>query len=447
MNQIYEDFFRMLLSNSDRLQECVDELYSGDKFSNDDLNQIFGTLKKEGLISCQYANNRAWVRCITFAGKHYFDAEESDKPRLIELIDQASEVEKAFHTVGGEKGFPEVEEIHDTQVFQDWIQELTYELQQVFDATGDSFVKDTLDLVSHPFNGWRNRKDFTQIKGKLNAIKRNQSKYFPKDTVTGENMSNDKKPLIFISHSSANKDDVALLVELLRAIDLKPQQDIFCSSLPGYDIPIDTDIFEFLRSRFLEYKLHIFCIHSPEYYASAVSLNEMGAAWALKTEATSFLLPGFGFDGMKGVINDRSISIKLDHDIAEVKDKLNQLRKKLEQEFDLTPIPDITWETARDKFITEINRPKEQGQQPNEDIIELLKMVAATSDGVILTPSDLSSGTSIQVGDKVLASEYPNRREFAKWDAALKACIQNGFVEKKNKDFYVITNSGYKATE
>ena len=273
MKRIYEDFFRMLLSNSDHLQEYVNELYSGDEFANDDLNQIFGVLKQEGLISCQYADNRAWVRCITFAGKHYFDDEESDKPRLIELIDQVSEVEKAFHTVGGGKGFPEVEEIHDTQVFQDWIQELIYELQQVFDATGDSFVKDTLNLVSHPFNGWRDRKDFTQIKGKLNAIKQNQAKYLPKDTAIGDNMSNDKKPLIFISHSSANKGDVALLVELLRALDLKPQQDIFCSSLPGYDIPIDTDIFEFLRSRFLEYKLHIFCIHSPEYYASAVSLN------------------------------------------------------------------------------------------------------------------------------------------------------------------------------
>ena len=118
MNRLYEDFFRMLLSNSDRLQEYVNELYSGDEFNSDDLNQIFGVLKKEGLISCQYADNRAWVHSITFVGKHYFDDKESDNPRLIELIDHVSEVEKAFHTDGGGKGFREVEEIHDTQIFQ-----------------------------------------------------------------------------------------------------------------------------------------------------------------------------------------------------------------------------------------------------------------------------------------------------------------------------------------
>lgn len=84
----------------------------------------------------------------------------------------------------------------------------------------------------------------------------------------------------------------------------------------------------------------------------------MGVAWALKSKATSFLLPGFDFSDMKGVINGDRIAIKLDHDITEVKDKLNQLRKMLVEEFTLVPIPDITWEQARDNFIEEINRPK-----------------------------------------------------------------------------------------
>ena len=61
---------------------------------------------------------------------------------------------------------------------------------------------------------------------------------------------------------------------------------------------------------------------------------------------------------MKGVINGDRIAIKLDNDITEVKDKLNQLRKMLVEEFMLAPIPDITWEQARDNFIEEINCPK-----------------------------------------------------------------------------------------
>lgn len=81
-----------------------------------------------------------------------------------------------------------------------------------------------------------------------------------------------KIAIIFVSHSSQNKREVGLLVEMLRAINLQPQQDIFCSSLPGYDIPIGTEdrIFDFLRESFLRYDIHIFFVHSHEYYKSPV---------------------------------------------------------------------------------------------------------------------------------------------------------------------------------
>lgn len=36
-----------------------------------------------------------------------------------------------------------------------------------------------------------------------------------------------KKPLIFISHSSKNKDQVAKIADLLRSINLSPRRDIF----------------------------------------------------------------------------------------------------------------------------------------------------------------------------------------------------------------------------
>ena len=60
---------------------------------------------------------------------------------------------------------------------------------------------------------------------------------------------------------------------------------------------------------------------------------------------------------MKGVIGSDSIAIKLDGDQSEVKDRLNQLRRELETEFDISDNEDIIWEEARDKFIREINDP------------------------------------------------------------------------------------------
>lgn len=286
------------------------------------------------------------------------------KEDLIKLIDSQKDIENLFHKTDGNL-MSGTEKIHDVQEFQDWLMEIKFELQTIYDQFHDQYVWETINVCSKNMNGVTDRRIFSEIIGRLKVIRKNIKKYYPDDEKNYqegavEKMNGEKKSLIFISHSSENKEQVKLLAELLCTINLIPKEDIFCSSLPGYDIPINTEyrIFDFLRNRFLEYNIHIFFIHSTEYYKSAVSLNEMGAAWALKSKATSFLLPGFDFSDMKGVINGDRIAIKLDNDITEVKDKLNQLRKMLVEEFMLAPIPDITWEQARDNFIEEINCPK-----------------------------------------------------------------------------------------
>lgn len=378
---------------------------------------------------------------------------EGVKNDLIGLIDSKTNIENLFHTIGG-GSIPEMDIIYDIQEFQDWLMELKFELQDIYDRCHDQYIWETLRVCEKRMNGFNDKPIFSEISGRLRAIRKNIDKYYPneKSAIVKEvvsNMNNEKKPLIFISHSSENKAQVKLLVEMMRSINMQPK-DIFCSSLPGYDIPIDTEdrIFDFLRTRFLEYDIHVIFIHSKDYYSSAVSLNEMGAAWALKSKATSFLLPGFDFTDMKGVINGDKIAIKVDHEITEVKDKLNQFRNMLVKEFRLESIPDITWEEARDKFIKEINCSKEIEQQPEKTIeMNLLMKVAATDEGIILTSYDTERGMLILIGDEVVASEYPNRREYAKWDEALKECIKKGFIEQRNQDVYVITNSGYKKVE
>lgn len=456
MNKLYIEFFRGLLENNNNLSAYVDSLYENSEYSDDDLNHIFGVLKSEGLISCQFADDRAWIINITFDGRHYFDSEAGDidqKPRLIELIEKTNDIEKLFHTIGG-NGFPEITQICDVQKFQDWILELQYELQEILKTREDDFIKDTLALVSKKFDGWNDQRYFSAIRGRLSIIKRNKAKFFPLEKKNEQETFTkiSKKPLIFISHSSKNKKEVELLVEMLRAINLQPKQDIFCSSLPGYDIPIDTEdrIFDFLRDSFLHYDIHIFFIHSHEYYKSPVSLNEMGAAWALKANQTSLLLPGFDFNDMKGVVNGERIAIKLDNDIVEVKDKLNQVRKQLEREFSLLPVQDTIWEQARDRFIKSINYMETQENQSkkiSKESQSLLEKAADTIDGQILTPYNLSEGTSIQVGEEILCSEHRNRREYSKWEAALKECLANGYIEKKNENLYAITNAGYRLVE
>ena len=383
------------------------------------------------------------------------------KKDLIGLIDSRKEIEKKFHSFDGGMG-TSFEQISDVPEFQNWLQEIKLELQGIYDRTHDTFVWETINLCGKRLDGFTEKKYFIELAGKLQAIRKNIDKYYPEEKVVSELPQSQggvfcmkKKPLIFISHSSKNKDQVAKIADLLRSINLSPRRDIFCSSLPGYGIPNEANIFDFLRERFLNYDLHIIFVHSPEYYESPVSLNEMGAAWVLKTKATSILLPGFGFSDMKGVFGSGSIAIKLDGDRSEVKDRLNQLRRELESEFDISDNEDIIWEEARDKFIREINSDvstKNENISSESALItgemkQLLRKAAAVPDGQILVDSDLESGTYIQIGSEVVAKEYPDRRQYAVWEEALSACLQAKYIERKSESICVITNAGYKAVE
>lgn len=313
------------------------------------------------------------------------------KEDFYKLIAQMENIESMFHSVPPSKGFsmPSLRVIHDVSEFQTWIQQVQIELQEIVDRTEDQFAIDTLQCAKARYDGWNDAKHFSALKGKLNAMEHRIDKYYAEGGVA--EMAIKKQPKVFISHSSRDKEYVSKLVELLEGMGLD-QTQVFCSSLPGYGIPIDTDIFDHLRNQFLSNDLHVFFIHSKNYYQSAVSLNEMGAAWALKTEYSSLLLPGFGFGEMTGVVNSQTIAIKLDNDEAEVKDKLNQLYAKLINEFGLTRKADIIWEQKRDRFIKEVNEIFAQAddvlEAQNEDV-EMLE------SGLLIRKSEAAEGKTI----------------------------------------------------
>ncbi len=313
------------------------------------------------------------------------------KQEFLNLINQIDSVESHFHMSPSSPGLlvPSVEEIYDVPEFQSWIQLIQFELQEIVDTTGDEFARETLKIAKAKYNGWRDKANFTELKGKLLAMQSHIDKYCSGKGESVEEQST--KPVkIFISHANKDKEYVAKLVELLDGMGLD-QTQVFCSSLPGYDIPVGADIFDYLRQQFQEYELHVFLIHSKNYYMSAASLNEMGAAWVLRSNCTSFLLPSFSFADMTGAINGKAIAIKLDNDEIEVKDKLNQLYDAIINEFGLTKKAAVIWEAKRDRFIKEVKEiviPDEEQQEQDEDL-ELL------DSGLLIKKSEKEAGKKI----------------------------------------------------
>lgn len=157
-----------------------------------------------------------------------------------------------------------------------------------------------------------------------------------------------KTPKVFISHSSKDKDFVEALVTLLESIGFD-NTTLFCSSVEDYWIGLSQNIFEGLRSLFLNHELFVIFVHSPRYYESAVSLNEMGAAWVLKNDYCSILTNDMSKEQMKGVVDSSTIFIKVN--TPEAPARLNELKNKLTALFGLPAISDTTWERKRNMFL------------------------------------------------------------------------------------------------
>lgn len=162
----------------------------------------------------------------------------------------------------------------------------------------------------------------------------------------------EKTPMVFISHSSKDKSFAEALVVMLEDIGFDCS-NLFCSSVDGYGIGLSEDIFEVLRGLFREHNLFVIFILSPRYYKSPISLNEMGAAWVLRTDFCSFLTADMDFDLMKGVVNGNTISIKVNAEDTPA--RLTELKEKLTQLFHLSPLDAIKWERKRNTFLKVVN--------------------------------------------------------------------------------------------
>lgn len=167
------------------------------------------------------------------------------------------------------------------------------------------------------------------------------------------NNQNRKTPLVFISHSSKDKDFVEALVSLLESLGFN-NTNLFCSSIPDYWIGLSQDILDSIHKLFVEHELFVIFIQSPRYYESPISLNEMGAAWVLKTNYCSILTKDMRSEDMKGVVNSNTIFIKVD--VPEAKARLNELKNTLIEVFGLNPKSESFWERKRDQFIEVANK-------------------------------------------------------------------------------------------
>lgn len=230
MKRIIEDFFRKLVEHQDDLGAYIDSLYTNVDFDNDELNQLFGKLRDEGLIHCKYADNRAYFVSITYDGKHYFDESdpvENTAPAILTIMSEMDFIENRFRR---NESLVPLDIIYDDEEFCRWKGELLNELcqlkcledKQIATLAGETYKA----ILSLQFNGYTDKNDFANLKGSIRAFISTYERYKQaKDVERGMNMK--RKVFVVHGHDNESKEIVARTIEKLglEAIILHEQAD------------------------------------------------------------------------------------------------------------------------------------------------------------------------------------------------------------------------------
>ena len=281
-----------------------------------------------------------------------------------------------------------------------------------------------------------------------------------KELSIGMPVVQDKQHKIFISHSSKDKAYVEAFVELLEDMGLR-EDEIICSSIPPYCIPLGGKVYEWLVNEFQNSDLHVIYMLSHSYYSSAACLNEMGAAWAMKQKWTAILLPGFGFSQISGCIDSRQISIKLDDsDIPMLNHRLGELKDIILNEFSLRSMSSALWDRKRNAFLIKIKAIQDTTDSETKDNKGtatltkdegiLLSYASDDVNGEIRVSMTLSrfGGPAIETkGFDFTSDDTP--RVCARWKAALRNLESYGLVEDTSYDgqCFKVTQQGYEIAD
>ncbi|UOQ99857.1 toll/interleukin-1 receptor domain-containing protein [Hymenobacter sp. 5317J-9] len=154
-----------------------------------------------------------------------------------------------------------------------------------------------------------------------------------------------KPQKVFISHASLDVAIAGDLIKMLRLLGLRANQ-ILCTSIDGYDIPLGTrNYLDFLSGEIQSGAVVIFLL-SKNFYKSPTCLAEMGAAWVLGSDMIPLVIPPFSFKEVEGVIPFTQGMM------VNNKTGIHKLADALGKRFELSKDRGEIWETDRDEILT-----------------------------------------------------------------------------------------------
>ena len=175
----------------------------------------------------------------------------------------------------------------------------------------------------------------------------------------------------------------------------------------------------------------------------------------MQSKYTAILLPGFHKEQMDGFLKDKEPAIQLDSNYNEIRNKLDQFRDLLIKDFSLKPVDEDVWSLACKSFFENVRLKNIPYKKPTKQLAQqimigeyaenLIKKCVSENENIILS-ANLSQGQSIHIGKDIVAAELPDKRNFARCEAAIDECLEAGFL-KRNHCGYSLTDAGYRYVE
>jgi hypothetical protein len=188
---------------------------------------------------------------------------------------------------------------------------------------------------------------------------------------------------IFISHAANDEALVEEVVDLLQVgIGVHPG-DIFCSSLPGMNIPTGAEFISHIKAHVTNPDL-VLLILSPEFLKSQFCQHEDGASWALSLPIYPLIVPPLDYADVRGILAGTQMA-KLND-----KEKLSDLRDDIIEKLGLKPLKTSHWERKRDRFLVRLSETLSLGTST----------LPATAPNVTVGEVITTSGSWLKLDDR-----------------------------------------------
>jgi hypothetical protein len=177
--------------------------------------------------------------------------------------------------------------------------------------------------------------DHDRNKNLIEKLEIDMRTYELKAITLNKNDRYSEEPFIFLSHKSDDKRYGDALEKLIVGLGVKNKQLIYTSH-PLHKIPLDEDIYDYLRKHF-KTKVFMIILWSDKYLESPACLNEMGAAWVTQSDYTNMFVPSFSFGNPKFhecAVDARKMGALLNGD-EHCRASMIEFKNKIQELFDL----------------------------------------------------------------------------------------------------------------